>query len=474
MAKDNSAEICPNIIINENALPFIIRHQDPELNQIVSHAYQQSGWVRQAICDQQSYYQQVYFDQNYLLQLNQLLWNSQTNPLSTLQSQVLARIDQDYGYVQKLNKALAPSEQGGVTWSLKTNKMEDILLHAREIVANETNLAAIVQGEFPLDLTPNLSPATILGDMTDVYGNSKATYLNAALVEVNLVLSDVKQVQEVFTPEPEQNWVDQSAIVHVTPIPDFIAIEAIDPQFSENFSFFFSDEITPQGLAFIHSGYAFGGHRFEERYPEGKHWGPEDCSSWLAKFNDAQFPYSTIDQLFTYRLSLPEAERGYIDPAWLDSPEARAMQDLYSPVIVHDPFTDIQPGQIFSFRKFADEDHTHSGGISGHTGLVLGVRENGNVVILCYARNMPDYEGFGIQEFPWQSNDKMETMFFNIKDKDPQSLPLSPVDIFTDVPDIFGDNTVSAHAFATVESHEYALTPPPLPELALMEQPVVV
>lgn len=418
-----------------NSISFIAKPEDLELNAIITQAYQDSPWVRRSLCEQASYYHQVYQDQTYLLNLNNKLWALQQEDLSALQAKTLARVEKDLYFVTQLNKVLADysaTEQGGVTWALKTNKMQDILTHAHEIIADNHQFSAIVQGELPQPFG-ELPQVVLLGKSEESYGNSKATYLSAAILEVNLELLNQTHVQAIPAPG-EINWVDQSAIVHVTPIPEFIAATDIAPQFSDQFSFYFSDPMTEQGLVFVHTGYAFGGHRYEMRYPEGKQWGPEDCSSWLAKLTQAEIPFSTIDQLFTFRAGLPAAEQGYIEPNWINSETAKVMQALYSPVKVEDPFTDIQAGQIFAFRTFSDAEHLHSPGNSGHTGLVLGVRENGNIVALAYARDMPLTEGFGIQEFPWHSTEKREMMFFNIKTD-----PLTKADIFTDTPDIFGE-----------------------------------
>lgn len=84
-------------------------------------------------------------------------------------------------------------------------------------------------------------------------------------------------------------------------------------------------------------------------------------------------------------MELPEEERSYIDPEWLASDYVKTMEVL-NPVFIEDPLTDIQPGQIFAFRRFDSLEHENSAGFSGHTGLVLGLRENGNVVTLSYAR----------------------------------------------------------------------------------------
>jgi len=391
---------------------------DRELEEILQRSTE-SLIVKDALQQEQHYYQQVSADQNFLLQQNHDLFSHQTLELPALKTKVLAKIDQDLSYVQQLNQALAvgfePGE-GDLTWALKTNKMENILTEAKNLLTQDDTFNAIAQGQLPSGVD-NVPPhPVILGDLTSIYGNSKVTYLSTAILEVNLSLHEGNfQVQDIVSPDDALNWIDQSAMTHVTPIPSEIHPNQIASDFTDQFSFYFSDDLTPQGFAFVHSGYAFGGQRLEDRYADGKALGPEDCSSWIAKLAQAETEFSTIDQLYTYRMGLPEESRGFIDPDWHSTQYAKT-QNVLSPVVVKD-VNDIHPGQVFAFRDFDSADHLNSSGVSGHTALVLGMRENGNVVTLGYARGMPQFEGFGIKEFYWNSTDTRETMFFDIKSK---------------------------------------------------------
>lgn len=399
--------------------PFFQLDNDPELATILNHAYASSPIVRQALWQSFEYYQHVLWDQQRLLTQNKTLWTLQeeSQSLLDLQNKTLARIDSDLAHITKFNETLqlhpSPSHENDYTWSLATHKMENVLLGAKGLLEDETTFKAIVQGYFP-ECYPYQPPfPVILGEQDSPYGNSQVTYLSAAMLEVNLSLQPEPSIHNILT-EQDNLWIDEAAIAHITPIAQDITL---DQDFIHDFSFYFSDPFTPQGLIFVHSGYAFGGQRFETRYADGKEWGPEDCSSWIAKIVESDFPFSTIDQLYTYRMSLPEENRGYVDPDWLQSPDSQILEYL-TPVTIHNPIEDIQPGQVFTFRNFAEgENHDISGGIGGHTTLVLGVRENGNVVSLGYARNMPEIEGFGIQEFQWNSSANRETMYFEIKNE---------------------------------------------------------
>lgn len=390
------------------------------MNEIINQGYQNSWIVAQALNQEVCYYQHIYAEQGNILQLNGMLWSELQNEtdIKSIQTKAIEKIDQDIYLIQKLNQSLAlysASDDGPLTWSLKTNKMENILLGAKEFISDEAKFSAILQGQFPEGFGNSPTFPVFLGDFETPFGNSQCTYFSAALIELNLTLQNENIHIQDLTFDENMNWIDSSAIVHVTPIPDPLLLDQNVIDFTQNSTFSFSDPITQQGLVFVHSGYAFGGQRGEERYPEGKEWGPEDCSTWIAKISGCDYAFSTVDQLFTYRLALPQDMQGYIDPDWLDSEVATAMQEIYSPVFIEDPLQDILPGQILSFRTFESEDHQNSVGASGHTALVIGLRDNGNVVTVGYARNMPDIEGFGIYEFSWQSDEIKEVMFFNIK-----------------------------------------------------------
>lgn len=392
--------------------------QDSELLTLIERARMQSALAQGALMEYTRFNEAIFADQSYLLGVNQQLWQTLLPSMDskTFQQTVLEKVTFDLGAIVKLNTQLAPipaADFAGLTWALKSNKMENILQQAQQLIADDTIFETLLTGHFPEPFQNGPSFPVVIGELDDAWGNSQNTYLSAAIIEINLALLDQSShVQDIISDSPDTLWLDNAAILHVTPIDQLVPEHAII-DFSPS-SFYFSDALTPHGFAFIHSGYAFGGQRGENRYEYGKELGPQDCSSWLAKLIGTDYAFSTIDQLFTYRLSIPEEERGYIDPTWLESDGADTMQSLFTPVKVEDPLSDIQPGQVMAFRHFTDSEHQHSTGDSGHTILVIGLRENGNVVGLGYRRNMPEKEGFGIQEFPWKSTEENEVMFFNV------------------------------------------------------------
>lgn len=115
--------------------------------------------------------------------------------------------------------------------------------------------------------------------------------METALINIYLVCQGKNLLSEIDINNDKKYWIDQTPNAHVTPLPDQLKPEDIkvnDLNFTQC-TYFYNDAKTAKGLAFIHSGYTFGGYRNESRYlyqpPEflGKLNGPEDCSSFIGK-----------------------------------------------------------------------------------------------------------------------------------------------------------------------------------------------
>ena len=374
--------------------------------------YMASEEVQQAFHQSYQYYQQVRDEQSTLLET--LSAALETQDLNAVKEGTLQRLDHDLNLADALNEELTAYSPPLISWSLKTNKMSEVLEGAKVLLTEESTWKAFVTGTFPPSFEADVPHPVLLGDISSTYGTSQSTYLSAALIEIHLyLLGNQSQIQDLATHLSTPS-IDQSAIMHVTPLP--AALVEGEGAFIKNSSFYFSDVDTPMGYVFPHTGYAFGGHRFETRYPDGKPFGPEDCSSWIGKITDCSYTFSTLDQLYTYRSQLPEGEKGYIDPNWLNSDVAKEMLSRFSLVKVENPVTDIEPGQIIVMRNFETPDHTQEKGHGGHTALVVGVTEEGAVVTIGFNRDMPTLEGFGIQTFSSQSTPYQDTFFFKLND----------------------------------------------------------
>ena len=187
-----------------------------------------------------------------------------------------------------------------------------------------------------------------------------------------------------------QNVPLASPILHVSPFTKGIALD-------KNSRFAYHAQGGEAGFAYVHSGYSFGGHRFEEKlYPNGKPFGPEDCSSWVAKMTRSKQLFSTADQFHAYKLSVAKGDVAHdIDKS------SRVVKEIlkdYAPV----PIEEVRPGDLFVLRSFKmndpSKDKMDNLGISGHTGIVLE-RKGDTLITGEYSRDMANNrDGFGIRE----------------------------------------------------------------------------
>ncbi len=299
---------------------------------------------------------------------------------------------QDKGYIEDFNKRLSTIpdlERNQIPWAVRTNKMalttDGVIDGARTTIfgADETNIVRLAIGVLPRECTNEIDKFPVPGP-GEFWGTAKVTYLSYALLAVNFSLCG-KTIQEIPL---------TSAITHVSPLPVGIAL-------NPNCRFSYSAETLAYKFScfgYVHSGYSFGGYREDEkRLHYGKPFGPEDCSSWVAKTTKCPILFSTADQLCTYRATLPShLQTSFIPPEWLSGKEAQDMVTRYDAVTS----SDVQPGDIFLSRTFKrDLDPSTNLGAGGHTGIVLSKSESA-VTILGFNRDMPNIDGFGIQEFP--------------------------------------------------------------------------
>ncbi len=183
---------------------------------------------------------------------------------------------------------------------------------------------------------------------------------------------------------------------------------------------FYNDAKTAKGLAFIHSGYAFGGYRNEPRYPYqppeslGKLNGPEDYSSFIGKLTLEIDQMSTADLWKCYQ----SKQKGYPKgPDWEKSEISQQLLIKNYKVVAPN---NIQVGDIWAMRSFdTQKDPEMKGrGKGGHTVLVVDNpdKDKNEVMTLGYNRNMPENEGFGEQKFPMYSKpyDGKRIFFFRV------------------------------------------------------------
>ncbi len=351
--------------------------------------------------------------------------NSDKLEPEALKKQVLGKLKLDAEIIGKLNedlKAFKPVysgtytyKDGECTYPLKFHKMSLALEGAENLVQSHFD-SIFYDGKIPAeyDFSFNPNSVTVLGaNNTSIFGNSKGTFLKTAALTTHLVCRGKTRLQESVTQHeyPQSSWIDSSVMTHVTTMPTVLKYSEMD-----SFTYAFSDPKTPQGFAFVHGGFTFGGHRSEgDRYTCRKYLGPEDCSSFNSKMTHSPCIYTTADQLLFYRAKVNE---GVVNSDWLSgSPQFPALDSICEPVALTDPDRNIQPGQIYCHRRFdvtQDPKMLDTLGKSGHVGIVLGFDRNGkdsSILILAADRDMPNVEGVGIQSMPLYEEGKKVMLF---------------------------------------------------------------
>jgi hypothetical protein len=360
------------------------------------------------------------------------LKNLPTDKHENLKEYVLKKIKLDKGLIQALNDSLKTYAPGTeATWSLKTNKMLEILEGTISFIDSEFDqFIKSIKDDSELTnyqiKTCEKDVTIIANDGPSIYGTSKSSFFKNALITTYLVCTDKKSLCEI-TLNDTGYWIDQTPNAHVTPLPENLIPENIkvhNIDFTQC-TYFYKDGITSKGLAFIHSGYAFGGYRNESRYPYqppeslGKPNGPEDCSSFIGKLTLAVDQMSTADLWKRWQYQ----RAGYpSDQVWENSNMGKLLINKYTVIA---PDNNIQPGDIWATRSFdINTDPKMEGfGKGGHTVLVIDDKNQKEVIGLGFNRDMPRIEGFGKQTFPKypEKGDGKRIFFFR-----PQSEPRAP------------------------------------------------
>ena len=359
------------------------------------------------------------------------LKNLPTDKRESLKKRILDKLRIDEKLIQALNKSLEPYEPGKeATWSLKTNKMLEILEGTVPFIdskfdqfinsiEDDSELAdyQIETREEDITIIANSGPA--------IYGTPRSSFFKNALIITYLVCTDKKFLSEISLND-KVCWIDQTPNAHVTPFPNQLNPKDIKIKDSEikdldftQCTYFFNDDITSNGLAFIHSGYAFGGYRNDPRYPYqppellGKPNGPEDCSSFIGKLTFGVDQMSTADLWKRWQYQRAGYPR---DQVWENSTIGKLLIDNYEVIEA----SEVQPGDIWATRSFdINIDPEMKGdGKGGHTVLVIDNVNQQEITGLGFNRDMPlNIEGFGEQPFPKypKEGDGKRILFFRPK-----------------------------------------------------------
>ncbi|MBP9878365.1 MAG: hypothetical protein KBF71_08570 [Alphaproteobacteria bacterium] len=288
-----------------------------------------------------------------------------------------------------------------VPYSIKTLHMRDIIKRTRDLL--DDNLGILFYGMAPSGYQIDRENTTLLGEESTIWGNSKGTTLKTAFIEIALTMRDLalqaSTKDQVFSRIDDLECLNlhTSHLVHQVPIPKGIYHQ--DSSFTSQIQSGFA-------LTYTHSGYAYGGHRGESAYPNGKVGGPEDCSSFISKLTGSSLYTTTLDQQYLYQGTFERSFSPAIE--WCQSPAGMSLGKVLKPLRIRDPQRDIKPGQIYTIRTTAQ---------ATHTGLVLGFESNGKnskVRILSYNRAEPKTEGFGHNLAAYETTPARKVMFFDV------------------------------------------------------------
>lgn len=299
-----------------------------------------------------------------------------------------ARLDKDQESIKILTDHISDyHDKPSIPWPIRANKMSEIIEGTRDLFGDdETIVASIASGKYPLgiDNNPDITPfCTVERPEGNVFwGTSNVSFLSNALVTTAFTLLGVT-LKNLKTEQRSKLFADSAVLYHV-PLPDDLTV-------SDDYSYSYTNSYNRSIFGFIHSGYAFGGQRENSAQTR---FGPEDCSSWVAKMTSCRFLYSTVHQLYAYR--------GTTGPDWIDKCEQELVTTKYTPVPLVEQTV---PGDVYflrAFKKDAGPSHQQAG-FSGHTGILFAKDFNTRqLYTLSFNRDMPHREGFGIERFPME------------------------------------------------------------------------
>ena len=387
-----------------------------------------------------------------------------------VKAQLLEKLEKDKTLIIALNEKLkdfpasaeAAIDPEKATFALKTNKMLEILDGAIEFITKHFDpfIDSIKTNQELADYhikTTKKDITVMANDGPTLYGTSKGSIYKTVLINAELIYSGKNYLSEIKPDESwlhafisflkkclgiaNKEWIDKTPNVQLTPLPGNLnpyTIKAKDADFTQC-SYYYTDTKTPKGLAYTHSGYAFGAYRHDTRYPypPGKPFGPEDCSSWIGKLTLGVDTVSTVDLWNRWKYQ----RKAYTVPTdWANTPTAQSLINQFIPVEIVDPKKDIVPGLVWATRSFdttIDPDKKGDG-TGGHTVLTVeGTDDTGKVKGMGYNRDMPTIEGFGLSSFPTIPDATKRIMFFKVVPKKEEYLENSYAEMYAYTPYIF-------------------------------------
>ena len=263
--------------------------------------------------------------------------------------------------------ATAMPHKAHMTWSLRTQKMG---WHLEALLGDETpmtaaNISKLFQGEFYNDLKveDDSLPAVLEKENpANYWGTVNGTQTELLLTLVLSELTGVKNALETLTSAGVE--IDETPIAHVVPVAEEI-VEALPP----TDSFFLGQYKNEPSFLQFHTGFLFGGHKGEHWYPEGKTFGPHDCSSYADTRNGYHGVSATLYHQYFWLSELdPDSYAEKMKAMNAEqTTDIQAQIKKLSEVYMAVPVDQVQLGDVIGWRN-------KKGG--GHVGLYTGSTED--------------------------------------------------------------------------------------------------
>jgi hypothetical protein len=318
---------------------------------------------------------------------------------------------------------LPPALKEKLSIPVTSNKIFDSILLAEDFL--KEHFDAIFDSKLPMGYNAQKREEVLYPisyDEDTIWGSAKSVQLQVALFYMATVISGKDRFAEIGFPlyKNRMHFADEAAMAHIEPIPeaiDYSKIEGI-----KNFSWFFADSRTSQGLLTIPCGYTFGGGRGSSRNPRDiDHPSSEqpthDCSSFVGDVCEVRnlMQFSTADQYIAYAYKAG-------NPICSKAPSEEIVQKFDS--VPRGSFNQLTKDLVYGHRVInVAREKDAPFGQGGHTGIVLGDTEAGKVAIVSNTRDIDTLEaenikerlktkviGYGVQEFSLSETMKSDTV----------------------------------------------------------------
>ncbi len=346
----------------------------------------------------------------------------------TLRKLVLDGYQDDLAFFKGIDEQLKEYKEGrcrGASIPLLYNKMSKITQNALCLAQDENQFFDILEGRLPKGYSLEIPTFNYFPDETHIFSvGGRGNALKSLLLKIWMIQngrSSLSFVGSLF----EDGGIDEAPFLHITPLPDDFHIET-----DRTSPYFFSDSRTPKAILTIHNGYAFGGHRGERRYHSGKKWGPQDCSSFTAKYVKSARSFSTRDQAILFQLAngfqFAQVTDNSLVEKWEQQDEdIKNVRSVLTPLGLHPDPNTLKPGLIHAERTYnrnTKKLYKKLAGKAGHTGIFLGMIGSGSDAKALTISAARDLEGsgkefvYGVEERPLFSTEgERLIMFFDVR-----------------------------------------------------------